>query len=137
MIYFCLFFYWRYDSGFYFDCIKSFDWSIDSNTQYLSRVNKQTKRQIWQNREQKKLKNLVWLTGTYQDSIAIFHLILTIHFMCEFFQANSDSFVVKTLDRKTLWEMQTPQVCNDICSYFIISHRIHNFPGFFAKVVCL
>lgn len=25
-------------------------------------------------------------------------------------QANSDSFVVKTLDRKTLWEMQTPQV---------------------------
>ncbi|GMY06264.1 2-c-methyl-d-erythritol 4-phosphate cytidylyltransferase, chloroplastic [Fagus crenata] len=27
-----------------------------------------------------------------------------------FVQANSDSFVVKTLDRKTLWEMQTPQV---------------------------
>lgn len=26
------------------------------------------------------------------------------------FQANKDSFVVKTLDRKTLWEMQTPQV---------------------------
>lgn len=25
-------------------------------------------------------------------------------------QANSESFVVKTLDRKTLWEMQTPQV---------------------------
>ncbi|KAK4438429.1 2-C-methyl-D-erythritol 4-phosphate cytidylyltransferase, chloroplastic [Sesamum alatum] len=25
-------------------------------------------------------------------------------------EANSDSFVVKTLDRKTLWEMQTPQV---------------------------
>lgn len=25
-------------------------------------------------------------------------------------QANSDSFVVKTLDRKTLWEMHTPQV---------------------------
>lgn len=27
-------------------------------------------------------------------------------------QANSESFVVKTLDRKTLWEMQTPQVRN-------------------------
>ena len=27
-----------------------------------------------------------------------------------FVPANSDSFVVKTLDRKTLWEMQTPQV---------------------------
>ncbi|PKA56632.1 2-C-methyl-D-erythritol 4-phosphate cytidylyltransferase, chloroplastic [Apostasia shenzhenica] len=26
------------------------------------------------------------------------------------FQANHDSFVVRTLDRKTLWEMQTPQV---------------------------
>lgn len=26
------------------------------------------------------------------------------------FQANTDCFVVKTLDRKTLWEMQTPQV---------------------------
>lgn len=25
-------------------------------------------------------------------------------------EANNDSFVVKTLDRKTLWEMQTPQV---------------------------
>ncbi|KAK3031316.1 hypothetical protein RJ639_035222 [Escallonia herrerae] len=25
-------------------------------------------------------------------------------------EANSDSFVVKTLDRRTLWEMQTPQV---------------------------
>ncbi|KAB2077861.1 hypothetical protein ES319_A06G122600v1 [Gossypium barbadense] len=25
-------------------------------------------------------------------------------------EANSDSYVVKTLDRKTLWEMQTPQV---------------------------
>uniref|UniRef100_A0A804N9R2 2-C-methyl-D-erythritol 4-phosphate cytidylyltransferase, chloroplastic n=1 Tax=Zea mays TaxID=4577 RepID=A0A804N9R2_MAIZE len=25
-------------------------------------------------------------------------------------EANSDSFVIKTLDRKTLWEMQTPQV---------------------------
>jgi 2-C-methyl-D-erythritol 4-phosphate cytidylyltransferase len=25
-------------------------------------------------------------------------------------QADSNSFVVKTLDRKTLWEMQTPQV---------------------------
>ncbi|CAL5199652.1 unnamed protein product [Lathyrus oleraceus] len=25
-------------------------------------------------------------------------------------EANSDSFVVRTLDRKTLWEMQTPQV---------------------------
>ncbi|GFP80440.1 2-c-methyl-d-erythritol 4-phosphate cytidylyltransferase chloroplastic [Phtheirospermum japonicum] len=25
-------------------------------------------------------------------------------------EANSESFVVKTLDRKTLWEMQTPQV---------------------------
>lgn len=25
-------------------------------------------------------------------------------------QANSEGFVVKTLDRKTLWEMQTPQV---------------------------
>ncbi|KAL5704793.1 2-C-methyl-D-erythritol 4-phosphate cytidylyltransferase [Ranunculus cassubicifolius] len=25
-------------------------------------------------------------------------------------EANSDSFVVKTLDRKTLWEMQTPQI---------------------------
>ncbi|XP_020261921.1 2-C-methyl-D-erythritol 4-phosphate cytidylyltransferase, chloroplastic [Asparagus officinalis] len=25
-------------------------------------------------------------------------------------EANSDSFIVKTLDRKTLWEMQTPQV---------------------------
>ena len=27
-----------------------------------------------------------------------------------FVQANSESFVVRTLDRKTLWEMQTPQV---------------------------
>lgn len=27
-----------------------------------------------------------------------------------FMQANSKSFVVRTLDRKTLWEMQTPQV---------------------------
>lgn len=27
-----------------------------------------------------------------------------------FLQADSKSFVVKTLDRKTLWEMQTPQV---------------------------
>ncbi|KAF3965685.1 hypothetical protein CMV_010146 [Castanea mollissima] len=27
-----------------------------------------------------------------------------------FGQANSESFVVRTLDRKTLWEMQTPQV---------------------------
>lgn len=27
-------------------------------------------------------------------------------------QVNSDSLVVKTLDRKTLWEMQTPQVLN-------------------------
>lgn len=27
-----------------------------------------------------------------------------------FLQANSESFVVRTLDRKTLWEMQTPQV---------------------------
>ncbi|KAG7635639.1 Nucleotide-diphospho-sugar transferase [Arabidopsis thaliana x Arabidopsis arenosa] len=25
-------------------------------------------------------------------------------------QVNSDSLVMKTLDRKTLWEMQTPQV---------------------------
>ncbi|KAG5625814.1 hypothetical protein H5410_011032 [Solanum commersonii] len=25
-------------------------------------------------------------------------------------EANSESFVVKTLDRKTLWEMQTPQI---------------------------
>lgn len=25
-------------------------------------------------------------------------------------EANTDCFVVKTLDRKTLWEMQTPQV---------------------------
>lgn len=29
--------------------------------------------------------------------------------MCSL-QADNDSFVVKTLDRKTLWEMQTPQV---------------------------
>lgn len=31
-------------------------------------------------------------------------------------QADSDFFVVKTLDRKTLWEMQTPQV---ICFMFV------------------
>ena len=27
-----------------------------------------------------------------------------------FVQADNESFVVRTLDRKTLWEMQTPQV---------------------------
>ena len=36
-----------------------------------------------------------------------------------FLQANSESFVVKTLDRKTLWEMQTPQVNNKIYLIFV------------------
>lgn len=37
-------------------------------------------------------------------------------------QANSDSFVVKTLDRKTLWEIQTPQVIHIDC-YLIFFDR--------------
>lgn len=42
-------------------------------------------------------------------------------------QADSKSFVVKTLDRKTLWEMQTPQVlfvfsyadCKKLLAFYI------------------
>lgn len=41
-------------------------------------------------------------------------LLFTLHYrstiLLVLLQANSDSFVVRTLDRKTLWEMQTPQV---------------------------
>ncbi|MQL79743.1 hypothetical protein Taro_012193 [Colocasia esculenta] len=41
-------------------------------------------------------------------------------------QANSKSFVVKTLDRKTLWEMQTPQVIKPdlLRKGFDLVHRI-------------
>lgn len=49
------------------------------------------------------------------DTIFPFLIELNDCVICSFFffflcQANSDSYVVKTLDRKTLWEMQTPQV---------------------------
>ncbi|XP_040971767.1 2-C-methyl-D-erythritol 4-phosphate cytidylyltransferase, chloroplastic isoform X4 [Gossypium hirsutum] len=41
-------------------------------------------------------------------------------------EANSDSYVVKTLDRKTLWEMQTPQVIKPelLRKGFELVHRV-------------
>ena len=56
-------------------------------------------------------------------------------------EAGSDSFVIKTLDRKRLWEMQTPQVlyfyalshfvftlcfkaCADLCFYMLADQVI-------------
>ncbi|GKA92319.1 2-C-methyl-D-erythritol 4-phosphate cytidylyltransferase, chloroplastic [Tanacetum coccineum] len=53
------------------------------------------------------------LGATYLSANPIFHartkhVEIDYHFVRE--KGNSESFVVKTLDRKTLWEMQTPQV---------------------------
>lgn len=42
-----------------------------------------------------------------QKMLKLMAVIIWFHFSM---QVNSDSLVVKTLDRKTLWEMQTPQV---------------------------
>ena len=53
---------------------------------------------------------LTLLLCNYHPHNSILDGVYDIHFHPYSLQANSDSFVVKTLDRKTLWEMQTPQV---------------------------
>ncbi|KAJ8460912.1 hypothetical protein OPV22_033838 [Ensete ventricosum] len=45
-----------------------------------------------------------------QDAWVIGAAVLGVPVKATIKEANKDSFVVKTLDRKTLWEMQTPQV---------------------------
>uniref|UniRef100_A0A2N9HIQ8 2-C-methyl-D-erythritol 4-phosphate cytidylyltransferase n=1 Tax=Fagus sylvatica TaxID=28930 RepID=A0A2N9HIQ8_FAGSY len=42
-------------------------------------------------------------------------------------EANCDSFVVKTLDRKTLWEMQTPQSIFDLGCYDLLKFMVAAF----------
>ncbi|KAI9121763.1 hypothetical protein K1719_007153 [Acacia pycnantha] len=44
------------------------------------------------------------------DGLSIGAAVLGVPVKATIKEANSESFVVKTLDRKTLWEMQTPQV---------------------------
>lgn len=60
-----------------------------------------------------------------------FYLVLIglLIFMSILVQANSESFVVKTLDRKTLWEMQTPQVVSlSLLEFFLQLQRpLNNF----------
>jgi 2-C-methyl-D-erythritol 4-phosphate cytidylyltransferase len=45
-----------------------------------------------------------------KDGLSVGAAVLGVPAKATIKEANSDSFVVKTLDRKTLWEMQTPQV---------------------------
>lgn len=45
-----------------------------------------------------------------QDGLRIGASVLGVPAKATIKEANSEAFVVKTLDRKTLWEMQTPQV---------------------------
>ncbi|THU59608.1 hypothetical protein C4D60_Mb07t03880 [Musa balbisiana] len=45
-----------------------------------------------------------------QDAWVVGAAVLGVPVKATIKEANKDSFVVKTLDRKTLWEMQTPQV---------------------------
>ncbi|XP_028805033.1 2-C-methyl-D-erythritol 4-phosphate cytidylyltransferase, chloroplastic-like [Neltuma alba] len=45
-----------------------------------------------------------------KDGLSIGAAVLGVPVKATIKEANSESFVVKTLDRKTLWEMQTPQV---------------------------
>ncbi|KAM7478643.1 hypothetical protein LguiA_026856 [Lonicera macranthoides] len=45
-----------------------------------------------------------------KDGLSVGAAVLGVPAKATIKEANSESFVVKTLDRKTLWEMQTPQV---------------------------
>ncbi|KAM7478639.1 hypothetical protein LguiA_026852 [Lonicera macranthoides] len=45
-----------------------------------------------------------------KDSLSVGAAVLGVPAKATIKEANSESFAVKTLDRKTLWEMQTPQV---------------------------
>ncbi|GMY29109.1 2-C-methyl-D-erythritol 4-phosphate cytidylyltransferase, chloroplastic isoform X1 [Fagus crenata] len=58
-------------------------------------------------------------------------------------KANSDSFVVKTLDRKTLWEMQTPQeghctegleVTDDVSIVEHLKHPVYVTEGSYTNI---
>ncbi|XP_010252286.1 PREDICTED: 2-C-methyl-D-erythritol 4-phosphate cytidylyltransferase, chloroplastic [Nelumbo nucifera] len=58
-------------------------------------------RPLVSSRDVKKVINDGWLNGA---------AVLGVPVKATIKEANSESFVVRTLDRKTLWEMQTPQV---------------------------
>ncbi|KAM7478636.1 hypothetical protein LguiA_026849 [Lonicera macranthoides] len=45
-----------------------------------------------------------------KDALSVGAVVLGVPAKATIKEANSESFAVKTLDRKTLWEMQTPQV---------------------------
>ncbi|KVI01704.1 4-diphosphocytidyl-2C-methyl-D-erythritol synthase [Cynara cardunculus var. scolymus] len=54
-------------------------------------------------------------------------------------EANSESFVVKTLDRKTLWEMQTPQVeglevTDDVSIVEHLKHPVYITEGSYTNI---
>lgn len=72
---------------------------VDSNSKLVC-IHDSARPLVWTEDVEKVLKD-GWLVGA---------AVLGVPAKATIKEANSESFVVKTLDRKTLWEMQTPQV---------------------------